>query len=137
MRELPASRKPDLGASTKESCGRLVAQVLSGAWRLSAPALMNSSVELEEIATLLMQSGAAGLAWSKVRQSELRFSPVADQLHQTYRLQSLQGALHERRLMQVIRLLRSVGVEPILVKGWAIARLYQEIDISPICAIDI
>ena len=137
MRPLTASRKPYFEASAKESRGRLVAEFLSGAWRTSTPTLMNSASELEEISTLLMKSGAAGLAWCKVRQSELRFSAAADELHHVYRIQSLQAALHERRLMQVIPLLRSVGVEAILVKGWAIARLYPEFGMRPYCDLDL
>ena len=137
MRALSALRKNDRGAHSIASRGKLVAQVLTGAWRPSSPLPTNSSCDLEEIATLLMKSGAAGLAWCKVRHSDLRFSATAEQLHQAYRLQSLQGALHERRFKQVIPLLRSVGVEPILVKGWAIARLYPEIGMRPYCDLDL
>jgi hypothetical protein len=134
LTELP---KTDRGAQSKASRGRLVAQALAGAWGSASPSPTSSSSDLEEIATLLLKSGAAGLAWCKVRQSELRFSEAADRLHQAYRLQSLQAALHERRLKQVITLLRSVDVEPILVKGWAIARLYPEIGMRPYCDLDL
>jgi len=115
----------------------LVARLLSGAWRPSSPATSDSFCELEDIAALLIKSGAAGLAWCKVRRSEIRSAGVADQLHQVYRLQSLQAALHERRLMQVIPLLRSVGIEAMLVKGWAIARLYPEAGMRPYCDLDL
>lgn len=114
-----------------------MAQLLAGAWRASPHAPANSAQELEEVAPLLLRSGAGGLAWCKVRHSELGSPPVADQLHQAYRLQSLQAALHERSLKQVIRLLRGIGVDPMLVKGWAIARVYPELAMRPYCDLDL
>jgi hypothetical protein len=38
--------------------------------------------------------------------------------------------------MRVISLLRSFGAEPVLVKGWAIARLYPEPGLRPYCDLD-
>jgi hypothetical protein len=137
MRASSALRKNDRGAQSKALRGGLVAQALSGAWRSSPPPSTNSSGELEEIATLLMKSGAAGLAWCKVRKSELRFSSAADNLHQAYRLQSLQAVLHERAIKHVIPLMRDIGVEPILVKGWSIARIYPEAAMRPYCDLDL
>jgi hypothetical protein len=61
----------------------------------------------------------------------LRSTPAADQLHQAYRLDSLQSALHQRDLERAIPLLRGYGVEPVLVKGWAIAKLYPEPGMRP------
>ncbi|MFY9555703.1 MAG: nucleotidyltransferase family protein [Blastocatellia bacterium] len=117
--------------------GELVAQALAGAWRSSPAAPTNTARELEEISTLLLKSGAAGLAWCKVRQSELRFSSAADHFHQAYRLQSLQAALHERSLKHVIPFLRDIGIEPMLVKGWSIARLYPEVAMRPYDDLDL
>ena len=49
----------------------------------------------------------------------------------------MQTALRERSLQQAISLLRQAGVEPVLVKGWAIARLYPEPGLRPYCDIDL
>jgi hypothetical protein len=137
MRPLASFSEGEARKQSKASRGRLVAQLLAGAWRASPPRPTTSSQELEQLAPLLLRSGAGGLAWCKVRHSELGSSPVADQLHQAYRLQSLQAALHERRLKQVIPWLRSVGVEPMLVKGWSIARVYPELAMRPYCDLDL
>jgi hypothetical protein len=91
---------------------------------------------LNEIAELLMRSGAGGLAWCKVRHSELN-TDVTDRFHQVYRLQSLQAALHHRSLKRIIPLLRDIGVEPMLVKGWSIARMYPEVAMRPYCDLDL
>ena len=125
------------GAQSKPARGRIIAQLLAGAWRGSPPLAANSAEELEKVAKLIMKSGAGGLAWHRIRRSTLRDSPVAGQLEQTYRFNVLQAALHERRLKQVIPLLRSTGVEPLLVKGWAIARHYAESGLRQYCDLDL
>jgi Uncharacterised nucleotidyltransferase len=137
MRPLASFSKGGVGTQSKGSRGRLVAQLLSGAWRGLPPRPATSSQELERLVPLLLRSGAGGLAWCKVRHSELGSSAVADQLHQAYRLQSLQAALHERSIKQVIPLLRDIGVEPMLVKGWSIARIYPEAAMRPYCDLDL
>jgi hypothetical protein len=38
----------------------------------------------------------------------------------------MQSGTHEQNLQEVIPLLRASGVEPILIKGWSVARLYPE-----------
>ena len=50
---------------------------------------------------------------------------------------TLQNARQERRIIQTIALLRSAGVEPLLVKGWAMARLYPERGLRPYGDIDL
>lgn len=103
-----------------------MARLLAAAWRASPPPLVSSAGELAEIAPLLLRSGAGALAWWRIRDSGLRATPFAEQFRHDYRFHALQAALNERALKQIIRLLRGCGVEPVLVKGWAIARHYPE-----------
>lgn len=110
---------------SRASRGRLVAQVLAGAWRVSPPPI-SSAEELAEIAPLLLRSGAGALAWWRIRDSGLQATRFAQQFQDDYRFHALHAALNERGLKQTIRLLRGLGVEPVLVKGWAIARHYPE-----------
>jgi hypothetical protein len=93
--------------------------------------------QLAEISNLVLRSGAGGLAWCKIRGSDIRTHPIAEGFHAAYRLQSLQAALHARSLKHVIPFLRSEGVEPLLVKGWAAARLYPEPGMRPYCDLDL
>lgn len=111
--------------------------MLAGSWRCSPPALDCSKAELEEIAPLLLRSGAAALCWRRLRQSELRDAPAAKEFHQAYRQNFLQAAVRERTIEKVFGLLRAAGVEPILVKGWAAARLYPERGLRPHGDIDL
>lgn len=117
--------------------GRLIAEVLSKSWRDDPPALESSAAELTAVTPLLLASGGAALAWRRVRASALRATPAAVELQQAYRLHALQAALHERNIKQVFALLRAAGVEPLLVKGWAMARLYPEPGARPYGDIDL
>ena len=86
---------------------------------------------------MLLASGAGPLAWWRARRSELRTTPAALDLQDAYRLHALQAILHEREITATFTLLRSAGVEPILVKGWAVARIYPERGLRPYGDIDL
>ena len=115
----------------------MVAAVLAGAWRPTPPPLALSPTGLAEITPLLLRTGSAGLGWWRVRSSELRTSSAGLQLQQAHRICILKAGAQERRIVQAITLLRSAGVEPLLVKGWAIARLYPERGLRPYGDIDL
>jgi hypothetical protein len=150
----PASVHNHLRARSRTLRGRLVGGLLAGAWRHSPPLLSTgkpqfrpgqedeleaypTADELEEIAPSLLRSGAAALAWRKICDSDLISSSAGRQLQQAYRYHSLEAALHERRLKQAVPVLRNLGAEPLLVKGWAIARLYPEPGLRPYCDLDL
>jgi putative nucleotidyltransferase-like protein len=117
--------------------GASVAGALRGAWRRSPPPLDIAAEELAAVTPLLLWSGAGGLGWWRVRQSDRRTSPAAGQLQQAHRLHVVQAALHERHIEQAVTLLRSNGIEPLLIKGWAIARSYPAKGIRPYGDIDL
>ena len=135
MKALPPFLRHDQSSQPKAARGRLVAELLAGAWRCSP--VSRSAEELAEIAGLLTNSGAGALAWRRIRNTELRNSQIAELFQAQYRFQTLQAALHERSLKKVIPLLRDAGVEPLLVKGWAIARLYPEVGMRPYVDLDL
>lgn len=114
------------GVGSRRSSPLLIASVLSGSWRGHPPESEFSAGELEEILSLLIGSGAGALAWWKIRGSHLADSAPALTLRQAYHKQTLQHALQERDIEYVFGLLRSRGIEPILLKGWAAAGLYPE-----------
>ena len=122
---------------SRKKLGQLVASVLTGAWRRHPPPLDISAEELEMVAPLLLGSGAAALGWWRVRQTDLKQTPAALELQEAYRLHSLQAALHEAQIKEVITLLRSAGVAPVLVKGWTVALLYPEMGLRPYGDLDL
>jgi hypothetical protein len=118
--------------------GLLVAAVLEGVWRDAHIPLMElSELELDEVTPLLCSSGSAALAWYRIRNTHLQHSSSAEVLHQSFRLQSLQTAIHEEKVEKVFRLLRAASVEAILAKGWAAAGFYSNRDLRPCGDIDI
>src|SRR5215471_2421908 len=117
--------------------GKLVAQLLRDAWKMRTTPTTLSTEELDKISTVALRSGTAALAWNSLRNSELSKSKAAQQFRQAYLSDSIQAALSQHHLKRVISLLRSGGVEPLLVKGWAVARLYPELGFRPYCDLDL
>jgi hypothetical protein len=122
----------------KRSRGALVARLMCRAWRrppLSAPDL--SADELAGILDLLLESGAGPLAWWRTRGSQLADTPAGERLHTVYRVESLKAAERELRIGPLIAKFRSCGVEPILMKGWSLARFYPEAGLRPYDDVDL
>ncbi len=111
--------------------GELVAALLNGF------ANERSAENLTEIAFPLLNSGAGALAWWRIRNTGLRNTEIAEELHQAYRLHTLQAAVKELEISQLFTYLRAQGLEPLLGKGWAIARHYPEPGLRPYGDIDL
>jgi hypothetical protein len=134
-----------LKTRTGANLSLLLADLLAGAWRDTPPApelflaeeTAEDTTELSTVAPLLIASGGGALAFWKLRETALKETAVAEDFKQTYRLNTLQSVIHEREIEQVVRLLQQAGVEPILVKGWSIARLYPEQALRPYGDIDL
>jgi hypothetical protein len=78
------------------------------------------------------------LAWWRVaREPGLRPTRAARVLRQAYRVHTLESAGHEQHLQEALPLLRAAGVEPILIKGWSVARLYPETGLRPYGDLDL
>jgi len=120
------------------SSGQLVANALRHCWRTSDGDGLNlSRADFEAVTPLLYDSGGAGLGWWRIRRSDLSETPSGELLHQAFRLLTLQAAIHETKIARVVRSLRAANVEPILVKGWAMARLYPQKGLRPYGDIDL
>ena len=120
-----------------KSPGSLIAKVLKGSWRRSHPPLEISAEELDQIAPLLLGSGAAALSWWRIRNSPLQQTPVALQFQHAYRLHAIQAAIHESEIQSVMKLYGSAGADPLLIKGWTVARFYPEMWLRPYGDIDL
>jgi hypothetical protein len=116
---------------------RALEDVLSGAWRAHPPSLGCTRDELAAVVPLLLSSGAGALGWWKVRESALREESGAQALQHAYRYSALGAALQDRVIIRVVQLLRQAGIEPILVKGWAVSRLYPQPGLRPYGDIDL
>jgi Uncharacterised nucleotidyltransferase len=120
------------------SSGRAVAAVLAGAWRRSPSQLEITAKQVASLTPLLLASGAGALCWWRLRHSSEKVcSRAQEQLENAYRYCAIHVAMHERQVVEVFRILRSAGVEPILLKGWAASRLYPEAGLRPSGDIDL
>jgi hypothetical protein len=104
--------------------GLLVAAALEGSWRQNPGRCELSKEDLDEIAPILLRSGAAGLVWQRL--GPIPQSQTHEEFSQAYKRQTLQSAVHEDDVAQVFRLLQEAQLDAMLVKGWAIARLYPD-----------
>lgn len=120
-----------------KSAPLLLAAALTGSWRASPPGPELSCEELARVVPLLVGSGAAALACWKARGSPLHDCEAAQTLKQAYHTQALRSALQEWEVEHVFALLRSAGVEPVLLKGRAAAELYPERGLRPPGDIDL
>jgi len=117
--------------------GKLVAEVLTQAWRSDPPPPSISPAELAEITPFLLKRGSGGLGWWRVQHSELRTSGAGLRLKHAYISQVLGEELQETAIVQAFRVLRSAGIEPLLGKGWAITRLYPSAGLRSSIDIDL
>lgn len=124
-------------AEPESNLGNLIASALYRAWRPIPPPLALAAEDLSRIKPLLSQSGAAGLVWARARTSDLKDGRAAQGLRKAFLSQVLQITLREHELPAIIACLRDTGIEPIVVKGWAIARLYPEKGLRPQGDIDL
>lgn len=111
--------------------------MLAGAWRPESSPLNLDPKSLGDISGLLLRTGAGGMAWWRIRESEFADSSVGREFQQTFRAQSLQSAMHERTLTDAVGDLRAEGIEPLLAKGWLAAGLYAQRGLRPYGDIDL
>lgn len=86
---------------------------------------------------MLNQTGDAALMWWRIRHSLLATTAIGQQLNEGYKLLRLASLIHEREIKHIVSLLRAEKIEPVLVKGWAIARFYPEKALRPYGDIDL
>lgn len=121
----------------KPASVRVLVHVLSGCWREAPGSCSLEAGELTQLLPALIGSGAGALAWRRLRDSTLSRNEVALTLRNVHLRQALDTKLQEQEILRLLEKLRSVGVEPLLVKGWATARLYPEAGLRALGDIDL
>jgi hypothetical protein len=120
-----------------QEIGRPISELLAGFWRESTPLPNLSEDDLASMQLRLCRSGAGALAWWRIQDTELAKCPAGLELKQVYRRFRLSAKIHEQEIKDVFALLRDEGIEPVVVKGWAIARLYPDPGLRPYGDIDL
>jgi len=114
-----------------------IASVLRTSWRETPEAPGDLSDALVAVKGTLLGTGGGALAWWRVRTSPLASEACALPYHEAFRLHMLQAAVHAKNLEHVIGHLNAVGLEPLVFKGWALARLYARPGLRPYGDVDV
>lgn len=110
--------------------------MLRGAWREPSPAADLDAADLVAAAPLLLRTGSAGLAWWRAQSSDV-LRPLVKALHDGFGIQALHASVLDAKIPAAFARLRARGVEPLLGKGWAVARLYPRPGLRPYGDIDL
>lgn len=117
------------------AAGHLLKRVHHAAWR---PSPVPLDLSIEEVATMLpalVASGSVGLVWPRLRHG--RLGAVGAALEELYRDQRARERSALGEVAAVMRRFELAGVEPVLVKGWTLSRLYPEPAVRPSGDIDV
>ncbi len=117
--------------------GQAIAEILAGCWRKEPLPAALEAAQLETLLPSLIGSGAGALAWRRLRHCALAGHPAALALQKIHFEQALDAKMHEREILWLLETLRKEGIEPLLVKGWATARLYPEVGMRAAGDIDL
>lgn len=120
-----------------ESAGRLIARTLAGSWRARPTPLELEATELSAITPQLLGAGVAGLAWRRVRHSHLKHTPAAADLRTHYERKAVLAVIQRRGIESILCALNSAGINSMLVKGLAAARLYGDEGLRPYVDVDV
>ena len=126
-----------IGRSTNPSLAEHIARLLSTSWRHDPELPQLAAGELAQIAPHVKGTGCAALAWWRLRRSALRDAAVALGFQQAYRYHAIMSARRDNEVQKSFEVFRKFGVEPLLVKGWAIAGAYPERGLRPYGDIDL
>jgi hypothetical protein len=89
---------------------------------LSPYAPLRSMPAPRSLLPILLQSGAAGFAWTRIEGSARAGSFV--ELRDYYRKEALYSMLHEREISRCAAMLHERGVSCLFGKGWGVAKRY-------------
>jgi hypothetical protein len=127
---------PNLNNHDLSPTGIAIARALRGSWRQTPEPLSIPINEFSAIESLLLRTGAGALAWRRVQQVASSDEIFPD-LKNAYRSYAIEAAINQFNVRDVFHRARQADVEPLLLKGWALARLYPDDALRPYGDIDL
>lgn len=123
-------RKP--GAPLRKGDSAIIAATLAGAWRQPVPISAVTAADLYRITPALVSSGVAAIVSASIASNpDLKGTAGATELHNAFRYVAMQASVKERVLEEIVSLFAAAGMEPMVIKGWAIARYYSRPHLRP------
>jgi hypothetical protein len=116
--------------SSERRLALAMASVLRRAWAAPDPPTA-PEVDLARWVERLVEGGVAGLAWWRLRTTELSTRAELEPLRSAFQHHALTAARQERDLPHLLAHFNAGGIEPILFKGWSLARLYPHRALRP------
>ena len=123
-------------SSSTLSPAATIARILGRSWRESECPVEVSFPEVEAALPLLYATGAAGLIRQRLSQSQLPVERTKE-LQRVVRQQTIAAMIQEHSVQDIFERMRSRGLEPVLFKGWSLARLYPDAAMRPSGDIDL
>lgn len=122
---------------TYQETGDLIARSLRRSWEPD-PALELPPPEcLARALPEFARGGGTMLLYHRLRAAPAHAPDLLERLRGQYRIELLNARRRERCLAETVQLLRDHGVEPLLIKGWAVARLYPDAALRPYGDLDL
>jgi hypothetical protein len=106
------------------SLGELLRIAYFGAWRADPSPLDLSLEETVAILPQLIDFGGVGLVWPRLSDRAEAFGAAGMALEYAMRQQRKRNAAAPAEIARAVTLLREAGVDPVLIKGWSVSRLY-------------
>ncbi len=120
-----------------EETGRILSRLHWQAWRTDAPTLDLEPSELVAALPHVIRLASVGLVWPRLQGQLDRFGAIAMALENAYQAQLSHNMACQREIAQAVTRLREEGIEPVLVKGLAISRMYPPPLVRPAGDIDL
>ena len=118
--------------------GALLATVLAGTWREEPPLPAITAEQLSRLVPLLIGSGTAGFVWrSMSRDAALKAAEGASELRNAHHHFAIQASVKGESLDALATEFSAAGLEPLVFKGWAIARYYAAPHLRPFGDLDL
>ena len=114
--------------------GRRLSQLLRQTLRPGGASLPIDSVG--EHSGVLLDGGLSGLIWNRLAPMA-RATPTGRELRQGAFADAASAMRLDARLVEVVQALREAGVEPLVTKGWAVARYYLNPAARPYSDLDL
>ncbi len=112
--------------------GALLATVLAGIWRDDPPLPPIDAEQFSRLVPLLIGSGTAGFAWQSLsRDARLKAAKGASELRNAHHHLAIQASVKGEALDALAAQFASAGLQPLIFKGWAIARYYAASHLRP------
>lgn len=123
--------------TSADELGRILSRLHWQCWRADPPPLEVEPAELVAVLPILIRSGSVGLVWPRLRGQLDPSGAIAMALEHAYDTQVAHNETCQCEIARSVTRLREAGIDALLIKGWAVSRLYPAPVVRPAGDIDL